>query len=58
MRRMTHVMDLSAQLRDKLGMTEPHELKHDLWPRWATWALIGVAITLVVTVFATLNDIY
>jgi hypothetical protein len=28
------------------------------WPQWATWALFGVILTAVVTVAATINDIW
>jgi hypothetical protein len=28
------------------------------WPRWATWALAGVVIGAVLTVAATVNDIF
>ena len=28
------------------------------WPSWATWALMGVVLTAIVTVAATLNDIW
>jgi hypothetical protein len=31
---------------------------HLLWPRWATWALIGVLVTSLITVAATINDIW
>lgn len=27
------------------------------WPAWATWALVGVIVSAVLTVAATLNDI-
>jgi hypothetical protein len=32
--------------------------QHLEWPAWATWALIGVFITAVVTIAATINDIW
>ena len=32
---------------------------HDLaWPFWATWALVGVILTSIVTIAATINDIW
>ncbi len=36
-----------------------HESKEkESWPRWSTWALIGVIATSLLTVPVTLNDIY
>ena len=33
--------------------------KHqDLEPRWAWWALVAIAVTSLLTVLATLNDIF
>jgi hypothetical protein len=29
-----------------------------LWPRWASWALIIVVVTSLITIAATLNDIW
>ena len=29
-----------------------------LWPRWATWTLIFVVVTSIMTVAATFNDIW
>jgi hypothetical protein len=29
-----------------------------LWPRWATWALLAVVVTSLVTIAATINDIW
>jgi hypothetical protein len=29
-----------------------------LWPAWATWALIAVILTAILTVAATINDIW
>jgi hypothetical protein len=34
-----------------------HDQKLD-WPRWASWALFGVVTTSLLTVAATLNDIW
>jgi hypothetical protein len=32
---------------------------HDIaWPTWATWALVGVILTSIVTIAATINDIW
>jgi hypothetical protein len=28
------------------------------WPVWATWALVGVILTSIVTIAATINDIW
>lgn len=28
------------------------------WPNWATWAIVGVVLTCIATVGATLNDIW
>jgi hypothetical protein len=28
------------------------------WPSWATWALVAVVLTSLLTIYATLNDIY
>jgi hypothetical protein len=33
----------------------PREL---LWPTWATWALVAVVLTSVLTIAATINDIW
>jgi hypothetical protein len=35
-------------------LDETHRLS---WPWWASWALLAVAVTCVLTVAATLNDI-
>ena len=32
-----------------------HQLE---WPKWATLALLGIAVTSVLTVIATINDIW
>jgi len=29
-----------------------------LWPAWATWALAAVVVTSLVTIAATINDIW
>ena len=29
-----------------------------LWPAWATWAAVGVLLTSLLTIGATLNDIF
>jgi hypothetical protein len=34
---------------------QPHRM---FWPKWSTWALIAVAITSLLTIAATLNDIW
>jgi hypothetical protein len=28
------------------------------WPRWSSWALLAVVVTSILTVVATLNDIW
>lgn len=28
------------------------------WPGWATWALLAVVLTSILTIYATLNDIF
>ena len=28
------------------------------WPAWATWALVAVVLTSVLTIYATFNDIF
>jgi hypothetical protein len=28
------------------------------WPPWATWAIVAVALTSIVTIAATINDIW
>jgi hypothetical protein len=33
------------------------ERSRTFWPDWATWALVAVIITSLVTIAATLNDI-
>jgi hypothetical protein len=38
-------------------MPQRDETKRLSWPWWAPWALLAVAITSVLTVAATLNDI-
>ena len=34
------------------------DVGHLLWPNWATWALIAVVITSLLTIAATINDIW
>jgi hypothetical protein len=29
-----------------------------LWPKWASWALVAVIITCLLTIAATINDIW
>jgi hypothetical protein len=31
---------------------------HLLWPRWATWSLVAVVVTALITIAITLNDIW
>jgi hypothetical protein len=28
------------------------------WPKWSTWALVAIVVTALVTIAATLNDIW
>jgi hypothetical protein len=28
------------------------------WPQWANWALVGIAVSALLTIAATLNDIW
>jgi len=37
-----------------MSRTDPKRLS---WPWWAAWALFGVALTSLLTIAATLNDI-
>jgi len=37
-----------------MSRTDPKRLS---WPWWASWALFGVALTSLLTIAATLNDI-
>jgi hypothetical protein len=61
--------DESRQCRDGFGASETQfatkrldTVQNDagqlLWPRWATWALIAVILTSVVTIGATIKDIW
>jgi len=51
---------LEGTAADRLNsdaMTEP-DATHELsWPWWAPWALLGVALTSLLTIAATLYDI-
>jgi hypothetical protein len=31
---------------------------HFLWPKWATWALVAVVFSSLLTIAATINDIW
>jgi hypothetical protein len=31
---------------------------HLQWPAWASWAVVGIVLTCVATIGATLNDIW
>lgn len=35
-----------------------HKKKSELWPSWSNWALLGVLATILLTIAATLNDIF
>jgi hypothetical protein len=35
-----------------------HSPRELLWPAWATWALVAVVLTSVLTIAATINDIW
>jgi len=30
----------------------------DFWPAWSTWVLVAVVLTTLLTIIATLNDIF
>jgi hypothetical protein len=32
--------------------------RHILWPQWSTWALIVVVVSSLLTIAATINDIW
>ncbi|MBA3512734.1 hypothetical protein [Sphingomonas sp.] len=49
---------MSLPLGHHPPVTRKKEKEKELWPAWATWALIGVAATSVLTIAATLNDIF
>ena len=38
-------------------MAKGDETKRLSWPWWASWALLAVVVTSVLTIFATLRDI-
>ena len=38
-------------------MSEHHTKPLD-WPRWSTWTLVAVLVTALITIAATLNDIF
>jgi hypothetical protein len=38
-------------------MAQGDETRRLSWPWWAPWAVLGVAVTLLLTIAATLNDI-
>jgi hypothetical protein len=38
-------------------MAKQNDLKNLAWPRWASWALLVVAVTSLLTIAATLYDI-
>jgi hypothetical protein len=33
-------------------------LSRESWPKWSNWALIAVVLTSILTIAATLNDIF
>lgn len=39
-------------------MSDQKRVAKMLWPRWASWALVGVVLGVVATLAATINDIY
>ena len=39
------------------SMAKRNDIKALSWPWWASWALLAVAVTAVLTVAVTLNDI-
>lgn len=36
----------------------PDPAQQLLWPKWATWTLIIVVVTSLITIAATINDIW
>jgi hypothetical protein len=43
-------------MRFEISWSEPmHQLE---WPKWANLALLGIVVTAVLTVVATINDIW
>jgi hypothetical protein len=49
-------LDGAAPLREQAAMAR--KVKTELWPAWSRWALLAVAVTALLTIAATLNDIY
>jgi hypothetical protein len=39
-------------------MARKIEKKKLPWPAWTNWALIAVLLTCILTIYATINDIY
>jgi hypothetical protein len=35
-----------------------HKAEKDIWPWWTKWTLLAVVLTSILTIVATLNDIY
>jgi hypothetical protein len=41
-----------------VGIPMHHSADRLLWPRWASWALAAVVLTSLLTIAATINDIW
>jgi len=53
----TEGLDAAAALRQSMAMAKIDDGQKLSWPWWASWALVAVFVTSVVTVAATLYDI-
>lgn len=51
-------MSRALELRSTTGVVHSMSEPTVAWPRWATWALIAVILTSILTIYATVNDIY
>jgi hypothetical protein len=54
----TFAVSLNSCAPPALGpmMTSKHA--GSFWPEWATWALVAVVLTGILTIYATFNDIF
>jgi hypothetical protein len=50
-------LDAFTRLMHRREMAKMDETKRLSWPVWAPWALLGVAVTCLLTIAATLYDI-
>jgi hypothetical protein len=57
-----HAATAAAGLGEGFGrgwvMARKIEKKKLPWPAWTNWALIAVLLTCILTIYATINDIY